>query len=211
MAFKDNADMESQLMPVYAENYAVSDGNIPPKIRRVSSVFSATGEPITVDVPSSWARFIADAMNQYWDNMHRIGEVEGKLLCSLVIPGEAKCKEHDRSVVIDDKGNMRLAYARHYKRWVTFTKRKLPHLWVKKLKELPIDVKCVVTCTFYVSPKKSPHSIGDYLSGMLDCLHQIGVLSGLGRSCVVSTDGSKVINVGTGHRTEIVIKEVKDE
>ena len=104
MAFKENADLETQLMPVKADIYAVSDGNIPPKVRRVSTVVSATGEPITLDLPSSWARFIADAMNSYWDGINRIGDVEGKVLCSMIVGGRPQCREHDRGVIIDDKG-----------------------------------------------------------------------------------------------------------
>lgn len=211
MAFEKNADIETQLMPVEAQNYAVSDGNIPPKISRVSAVLTALGKPITRDMPSHWARFIADAMNRYWDDMHRVKEVEGKLLCSLIIQGEAKCKEDGREVRADDKGRLYIAKTLVYQRWVTFTKQKLSKSWVKRPKELPIATKVCVTCTFYVNPKKQPHSIGDYLSGMLDCLHQIGVLSGLGRSIVVSTDGSRVLTTSRDHRTEIVIKELKEE
>lgn len=208
MAFKENADLETQLMPVKADIYGVSDGNIPPKIRRVSTVLSATGEPITLDLPSSWTRFIADAMNSYWENINRIGDVEGKILCSMIIGGRPQCKEDDRGVMIDDKGNIRLKRKIYYSRWINRTRQDLSRSWVKKPKELPIAQKCVVTGTFYVAPEKHPKSIGDYLSGLLDCLYQVGVLSGLGRSVVVSTDGSRVVHTTQDYRTEVVIKEI---
>jgi len=209
MSYESNIDINSQLFPVKAETLVVTDGNIPPKTRRINAVTTCKGRRITTDIPYPWARFIADAMTKYFDEQFKPKEGEGKVIASMVIPGDPKCKEDGRKIKVTETGRYLISRSDVYSKWISYARNRLNSLWVQKAVKLPVNNFISVKCTFYIKPKKNPIALADLCAGTIDCLYELGVLSDVSAHNVVSMDGSRIVPATENYRTEVIIREIK--
>ena len=208
--YENKIDIETELMPVKAATIVSASNSILSKTVRTNRVISCKGRHITEDIPLPWANFIADAMNKYFEEKFGARDKEGKLVASLVIPGEARMKEDSRTVRIMDNGRYAIHNTMIYSRWITYAKKGLNHAWSQKPHKLPLQGRYNVMCIFYVKPKKRPVPLPDLCAGIVDCLHKIGVISGTGATSVASMDGCRILTTSIDPRTEVFIREYKE-
>lgn len=211
MSYDERVDISTELMPVEAQSVIVTDGNIPPKSRRINGVFTCKGRRITTDIPMPWAKFIAESMNKYFEDYYKASDKEGKILATLVIPADPRIKEDGRFIRPTEDGRYVLSRSSIYLKWVTHAKRNIKQVFVIKPSRLPISTKVSIKCVYYVKPKKRPYSLGDLCAGTIDCLHQIGVISDITGNIVASMDGSRIIPTYVNYRTEVIIREYKEK
>lgn len=211
MAYEEEADIGSTLVPLEARRITLSDGNIPPRTKRGSVLATPSGRIITHDLPWIWVQFMADACNKYFEDEYAETDERGKVIAKLQLWGEPRIKEDSRQVAIDENNVAYIARTMVYNKWITRNKQNMKRLFSQKPK-LPIDKKVHIQFMFYTKPRRKGFnpSIGDYVSAGIDCLRAIGVLSDVGRKNVVSVDGSRILTDYIEPRTEVWIREVKE-
>lgn len=211
MAYEKDAGIDSTLLPLEAKVTAISDGNIPPRVRKANVLATPSGRIITYDLPYIWVKFIADACNKYFDEEFTETDYRGKVLAKLQLFGEPRVKEDSRQVAIDENGIAYIAKIHSYRKWVERNRQGLKKIFFLKPK-LPITVPVHVEFRFYVKPRRKGFnpSLGDYISAGLDCLKSIGVLSDIGRKEVISTDGSRIYTDFSEPKTDVIIRANKE-
>ena len=180
------------------------------KNERVVYLETASGEILTVNIPTSWAYFMATAVNQRYVDKVTKGYQVSDPIALLRIEGLPLQKSDSQIVGTDKQGNLVIMENPVYTESIKKAELLGDELFLQRWVQLPITCPVMISCIYNVNGR-GQYDIAQCNSWVLDLLNRLNILHSKTHHIVKSMDGSRFRKIKEEPFVLVVIRKVEDK